>query len=64
MRVFINVTKRNRAAVQEWIKLGILKSYDLQGSVGREKHDKRTAMNRKLRDFYEEEMNSRIVPYS
>jgi hypothetical protein len=71
MSTFINVTGKNKEAVQEWIKLGILKSYDLQGSRGRQIHDSRlvkirrttTGITRELA-IREEEKLSRIVPYS
>jgi hypothetical protein len=70
MSTFINVTERNRAAVQEWIKLGILKSYDLQGAKGRRIHAQRIAEIHKTTGitkelaFKQEEKLSRTVPYT
>jgi hypothetical protein len=71
MCAFINVTEKNKEAVQEWIKLGILKSYDLQGAKGRRIHDQRIAKIHKSTTgitkelaFKQEEKFSRIVPYS
>lgn len=68
MSAFINVTERNKEAVKEWIKLGIIKSYDLNGPSGRQEHDKRVEAIRmgggNLESFQWEERNSRIVPYS
>jgi hypothetical protein len=71
MSEFINVTERNKEQVQEWIKLGLIKSYDLQGVRGRQLHDSRlvkirrttTGITRELA-IREEEKLSRIVPYS
>ena len=71
MSKFINVTERNKASIDEWIKLGILKSYDLQGAKGRRIHAQRiaeihrnsTGITKELA-LRQEEKLSRIVPYS
>ncbi len=68
MEQFVNITKGNEGTIKELIQIGLLKSYDLKGSVGRQVHDKRIADIRRtggnFQSFQWEERNSRLVPYN
>lgn len=59
----IKVNKQNEGTFKELIDIGLIKSYDLLGAVGREVHDNRMVKCRVNRNFVDEKRLSFQIPY-